>query len=154
MLESNNDPEFVNLGYVYLVIMTVLWITTYIASLFIHTHEQRLSRDAFVGWYFFQLSFCGIFILLITLSFWLLLSLANMSFQTQSLLAALMIVAPLSGWLNGKLISARLRDIGLPKFIGLLMIFPFVNLLALMSFSVLPSHSGSDFHWIVSANKL
>ncbi|MDI9408025.1 MAG: hypothetical protein QM523_02140 [Candidatus Pacebacteria bacterium] len=153
-----SDPygyrEFIDEGHVYLVIMSVLWVVAYIASLFVHSHEHRLDRGAFIGWYMLLLSASGIIILLVVGSFWLLLSFANMEFQLKSLYIAFMILAPMSGWLNGKLITARLRDIGLPKFIGLLMIFPFVNLLALVSLSIMPSHSGADLRWFLSANRL
>ena len=145
--DTNGEADFINLGNVYLVIMSVLWIVTYLASLFIHSHDQRLSRDAFVGWYFLQLSVSGLIVLFIAGSFWLLLLFAKMEFQPQSFFLALLIVSPLSGWLNGKLISARLRDIGLPKYIGALMVFPMVNLLALIGFAIIPSHSGADFRW-------
>ena len=154
MIDPYGYSEFIDEGYVYLVIMSVLWGVAYLASLFVHSHEHRLDRGAFIGWYMLLLSASGLIILLIMGSFWLLLTFANMEFELKTLYIAWMIVSPLSGWLNGKLISARLHDIGLPKFIGLLMIFPFVNLLSLLSLAIMPSHSGSDFRWFLSANRL
>ena len=154
MTDTNLEPNIMSMGFVYFVIMTVLWIVTYVSSLFIHTHERRLNRGAFIGWYTLLLSCSGLIVMLVVGFFSMLLTFANMDFEFQTILVSLMIVAPFSGWLNGKLISARLLDIGLPKIFGLMMVFPFVNLLFLISFSLMPSHSGSDFNWILSANKL